>query len=74
MGDGGHRDVLTFDISVPKECQPSLDASIILASQGACRGLIELKGACSYTFRNYTVMAEKILEDDSLTHYKIKSF
>lgn len=70
-----HGDVFRFAVSArPEECIPSLPEAIINASKGGCRGLIDIRGSCSYPFRNKTVIAEKVPSSDDISRYEIRSW
>lgn len=70
-----HGDVFRFAVSAkPEECEPSLPISIIQASKGDCRGLIDIRGSCSYTFENKTVIAEKVASPSNISRYEVKSW
>lgn len=70
-----HGDVFRFAVSAkPGQCAPSLPASIIQASKGDCRGLIDVQGSCSYTFQNRTVIAEKVASSGNISRYEVRSW
>lgn len=70
-----HGDVFRFDVSAKQdECDPSLSSSIIKASKGDCRGLIDRKGSCSYAFGHRTVIAENASASDNVSRYEVRSW
>ena len=70
-----HGDVFRFELSARlAECQPSIPLSVVEASKGDCRGLIDLKGSCSYSFGNRTVIAEKMPVTSDVSRYEVRSW
>lgn len=69
------RDVSRFELSAKlAKCKPDLSTSIIQASMGECRGLIDLRGSCSYSFGRRTVIAERILAAGDVSRYEVRSW
>jgi hypothetical protein len=70
-----HGDVFRFAVSAKSEgCIPSLPAAIINASKGGCRGLIDIRGSCSYAFGNRTVIAEKVPSSGDISRFEVRSW
>lgn len=69
------RDVFRYEVSAKNsECNPALQESIIEASKGECRGLIDARGSCSYSFANKTVIAEKMRAGTDFSRYEVRSW
>jgi hypothetical protein len=69
------RDVFRYEVSAKiAECIPALQQSIVEASKGECRGLIDARGSCSYSFGNKTAMAERARSADDFSRYEVRSW
>lgn len=69
------QDVSRFELLAKfSECKPAFTESIIQASQGGCRGLIDVQSSCSYSFNNKTVIAEKMPSAGDVNRYEVRSW